>query len=329
MQDRGKKIFLGIMAVFGAAVITGCGTRAVQDSDTVMEIAGQSVVKSEYQMILNNYKSQVQRAYTTEEANQKDFWTTEYGNETPLEQIMELAKTDLVRKKVISQLAKDVGIETETEYDAILKQMENETSVYGLTSYEPKDYYAYVYTGVESDLMESLKKEQDISEGDLKQVYQENKEQYTSDVNVQMLVAEMRSESGIELAQQAAETMQQETDIDQLSEQYQDINFYELNMSTLNTQEGKSGAYTQRWLTASVMQQGEISAPFQIGDHLLVMRCLGRSEQYVEPFEEIKGVLKDQVQTQQAEKVIEQKIKEAQISFQNELLEQIALETLQ
>ena len=60
-----------MMAVLSAAAITSCGTQTVKDSDLVMEIEGQPVVKAEYQMILENYVAQVKGQYTTDQANQK------------------------------------------------------------------------------------------------------------------------------------------------------------------------------------------------------------------------------------------------------------------
>ena len=104
-----------MMAVLSAAAITSCGTQTVKDSDLVMEIEGQPVVKAEYQMILENYVAQVKGQYTTDQANQKDFWTMKQGDGTPLEQIMELAQQELVHKKVVAQLAENVGIEKKSD----------------------------------------------------------------------------------------------------------------------------------------------------------------------------------------------------------------------
>ncbi len=326
------------MAVFCAAAI-GCGTKTVKNSDTVMEIAEETVVKEEYQMILKSYVARVKGEYTTKEANQKNFWTTKYENGTPLEQIMELAKTDLIEKKVIAQLAKDVGITQETDYISMVEAMNQENTnreekktsgnvVYGLTSFEIEEYYSYVYTTVESKLIENLKKNHEISQEELEQIYQDNIEQYTSDICVQMLVAEMQQEIGIKKAEQAAKAMKKETNIETLSKKYPDINFYELRMSSLNMEEGRNASYMQRWLTSSTMQQGEVCEPFEIGENLMVLRCLSRTEDTAEPFEDIKGVLKSEVQTRLAKEDIEKKIQEVEVNFQESVLEEIALEAL-
>lgn len=349
MQGKDRKAFLGIMAILSAAAITDCGTHSIKDSDVVMEIAGQPVVKAEYQMVLQGYTAEVKSKYSTEEANAEDFWEMNQEGEGPLAQIMELAKDDLVHKKAVAQLAKEAGIAGETDYMAIVGELETENAgrgkkaasgevVYGLTSFRQEDYYSYVYTNLEAQLLESLKASHPVSDQELGQMYQEEQERYTSDISVRMLVGEMQAEAGagqgetpegrMELAQQVKLSMEEGKDMEALTAQYPGINFYELKLSSLNTEEGRSGAYAQRWVMASSMEQGEVCEPFFIGENIMVMRCLNRAEKVKEPFEDVKGVLKSEVQTSLAQEDIEKAVQEAEINVQEEILEQAAREAL-
>ena len=379
MQGKYRKAFLGIMAILSAAAITGCGTRSIKDSDVIMEIAGQPVVKAEYQMVLQGYVAEVKSQYSTEEANAEDFWDMDQDGKEPLAQIMELAKDDLIHKKAVAQLAKAAGIAGETDYMSIAGKLETENAdrgnkaasgevVYGLTSFQQQDYYSYVYTNLEAQLLESLKASHPISDQELEQIYQEDQERYTSDISVRMLVGEMPSEAAMsheplpqtepgqeesaesgtsqgqsteagtlqeqsledrmELAQQVKLSMGEGADIEALTEQYPEINFYELKLSSLNTQEGKSGVYAQRWINASSMEAGEVCEPFFIGENIMVMRCLDRAEKVPESFEDVKGVLKSEVQTSLAQEDIEKAIQEAEINVQEEILKQAAKEAL-
>lgn len=340
MRNRYVRNILCMMAVICAAATTGCGTKTVKDSDVVMEIAGQAVVKAEYQMILASHASEIKQQYDTDTANREDFWTAGQKGQRPLDEIMRLAGEDLTEKKVIAQLAKESGITAGTDYLSIASQMEEENDsrskaeqsgdvVYGLTAFGIREYYDYIYTQVEHELIEKLKGEHDIPEEELEEIYQENQDAYTSEVSVKMLVAEMFAETGTEQAMQAAEEMKDNVDLQHLSDAYPNINFYELEMSSRNMEEGRSGAYMQRWLTASMMQEGEVCEPFAIGENMLVMRCLERSEHTAQPFEEVKGLLKDDVQTRLAQEDIEKAVESASVNFQEDMLEQIALEALE
>lgn len=352
MRDGYRKGFLGIMAMVCAAAMISCGTPSIEDSDTVMEIAGQPVVKAEYQMVLKHYAPEVKRQYSTEEANAENFWEMEEGR--PLEQVMELAEEDLTRKKVVAQLAGEAGIEEKADYLSIMEGMGAENTeregkvssgevVYGLTSFAPEDYYSYVYTSLESQLLEKLKSSHPISDEELEEIYQENQGQYTSEVRVHMLVGEMQpeadgaggrqaeqsqSEAGMETAQQVKDSMEGGAEIDVLTEQYPQVNFYEIEMSSFQTEEGKSGVYAQRWLTASSMEENQVCEPFFIGGNLLVMRCLSREENVAEPLDEIKGLLKSEVQTRMAQEDIEKGVREAEITFRQKELKQAAQEAL-
>ena len=338
-----------------------------------MEIAGQPVVKAEYQMVLKSHVPEVKSQYTTEEANAEDFWEMEGGAGSPIGQVMELAREDLARKKVVARLAQEAGIGVQADYGSIVEGMGTENTkregrsasgevIYGLTSFTPEDYYSYVYTDLESQLLEKLKSSHPVSEEELEAIYQENQGQYTSEIRVQMLVGEMQAQdpetgdggvqqpdtgnglpqdpetgdggvqqpdTGMAAAQQAKASMEEGADIDTLKGQYPQINFYELEMSSLRTEEGKSGAYAQRWMVSSAMEEGQVCEPFLIGRNIMVMRCLKREENVAEPFETIKGVLKSEVQTRLAQEEIEQGIREAEISFQEKTLEQAALEALE
>lgn len=352
MRDGYRKGFLGIMAMVCAAAMISCGTPSIEDSDTVMEIAGQPVVKAEYQMVLKHYAPEVKRQYSTEEANAENFWEMEEGR--PLEQVMELAEEDLTRKKVVAQLAGEAGIEEKADYLSIMEGMGAENTeregkvssgevVYGLTSFAPEDYYSYVYTSLESQLLEKLKSSHPISDEELEEIYQENQGQYTSEVRVHMLVGEMQpeadgaggrqaeqsqSEAGMETAQQVKDSMEGGAGIDVLTEQYPQVNFYEIEMSSFQTEEGKSGVYAQRWLTASSMEENQVCEPFFIGGNLMVMRCLSREENVAEPLDEIKGLLKSEVQTRMAQEDIEKGVREAEITFRQKELKQAAQEAL-
>ena len=352
MRDGYRKGFLGIMAMVCAAAMISCGTPSIEDSDTVMEIAGQPVVKAEYQMVLKHYAPEVKRQYSTEEANVENFWEMEEGR--PLEQVMELAEEDLTRKKVVAQLAGEAGIEEKADYLSIMEGMGAENTeregkvssgevVYGLTSFAPEDYYSYVYTSLESQLLEKLKSSHPISDEELEEIYQENHGQYTSEVRVHMLVGEMQpgadgaggrqaeqsqSEAGMETAQQVKDSMEGGAEIDVLTEQYPQVHFYELEMSSFQTEEGKSGVYAQRWLTASSMEENQVCEPFFIGGNLMVMRCLSREENVAEPLDEIKGLLKSEVQTRMAQEDIEKGVREAEITFRQKELKQAAQEAL-
>lgn len=331
MPDRiSKRISIGMMTVICAAVLSSCGTKTIESDATVMEIDQQTVQKEEYQMIAQSYIAEVTRQYTTEEANQKDFWTTEFAEGKPVEKLIALTKEELIEKKVVAKLAEDAGIDSVSDYQSLKDKMDshNEESAYGLTNMDISDYYEYAYTELESELIEYLKKENPRTEEELRQIYEENKEDYTSEVSVEMLVAEMPGESDESFWEEIRKALSEETDTEVLSALYPDTDFYTISLSSLDPQEGKTGVYTKRWEIAASMEQDAVSEPFYAENHILMMRCLERSENALQPFEEVKGVLESQVLTSDAKAIIQEEISRAEVTETVDL-EQVTLEAVQ
>ena len=171
MQGRIRRtISIGMMTVICAAVFISCGTSAVKDRATVMEIDGQIVQKEEYQMLAQSHVAEVKMQYTTDEANRKDFWTTEFEDGRPVDQLITLTTDELVEKKAIAKLAKDAKIDNATDYAAMEESLgnRNENAVYGVTEMELSDYYEYIYTQTESELLEYLKKKNPVTEEEVR-----------------------------------------------------------------------------------------------------------------------------------------------------------------
>lgn len=223
MRKRCRRFFPVIVAAICAAAVIGCGANTVKDGEAVMEIAGEKVVKEEYQMIIKSYRSQVKMQYQTSQANAEDFWRETYPQGTPLSQVMEFAREDLLHKKVLAKLARDAGVGQEADYLSLMEEMEEENKereeknsagdpVYGLLSFEPEDYYKYVYTGLEVQVLEHLKKEYEVSEEDLKTMYQETyggKEKGQEAPSFQEVTGELKSQRQTWLAQQEISKQEQ------------------------------------------------------------------------------------------------------------------------
>ena len=318
-----------LLTAMCAAGTASCGTHTVGSYDTVMEIDGEAVVKEEYQRIVESYASEVKMQYTTEEANRKDFWTADFSGERPLEQIMELAERELVQKKTLANIAKEEKILDVPDYKSMEEQMQRheEESIYGLTEYNMDVYYEYKFTEIESDVTEYLKQKQPADDAELRQQYEEHQTDYTSEVRVGLLVAELSGGSD-ELLRELSREMEQATDAKTLEEHFPDAAIYTISLSSLDPKEGKTGVYSGRWQAASRMKEGEVSEPLDAGGVALVMRCLSREENVTEPFEDVKAVLKDQIETERAKEIIRQREEKAQAVSAVDL-EKVALEILE
>lgn len=341
--EKRRQVFYIIPGILIAAVVlVGLyfGIFRKSGTDTVLTIEGQPVTREEYQMVLSSFRSRVQSAYSTEEANRDDFWEDSGEGDSPLNEIMDLALQELKENKVIVSMAKANGIDADLDYDTIKSDYEadadvrsdrdsQEQTVYGPDSLSMASYYSYRYTSLRTELEEALKAEYPVTDDELRSLYDENIDQYTYQTQVSVIVCEMTAETaavyGIDVIQAALE----ESGLDELEERFPEAGFYELTMNDVDPQEGKSGVYAPRWEAASQMQEGQISGPVQTGDNILVMKCTGRQENGSLDFESVKGILESQYQTAMAERQIEEETETAEIEYKEKELKDAALELLE
>ncbi len=304
------------------------------NDDTVMIINNQKVTKEEYQMIIDKYQAQVKSKYSTEDANKKDFWTINSNGSTPLNEIINLANEELIKNKVLLKIAKDNKIKINVEFNdiknTILEKNKFKNNSFGLSSYTLYNYYKYLYYTLENEVENFLRKNNSISDIKLKEIYNQNQSMYTYSIGVKMLIAEFNTqESDIKnLSKNLSDKINKCIDINYLKKEFPNVNFYELNMDSINTKEGKSGVYKQRWDIASKMNIGEISDPFKIGENYIIMKCLNKTLNGVKQFDEIKDVLKSELQDYNVQNYINKSIENANIKFKKDILEKTALEIL-
>lgn len=307
--------------------------KSMDQNGVVMTVNGIQVTREEFQLVLDSFRSKVKSEYSTEIANDPDFWCIEDSEgTTPVDKLVELTVQDLTEKKVITWMAKKQKLDMGTDFESIKKEFEEdqkkreeredqETAVYGPDGLSLQSFYNYSYTMLSSELEEALKEKYPVGEEILQNLYEERQSELTYQVEVTMQICEI----GPELADYTGDITDamKVKSLEELQTEYPEAGFYELTMNDLDTQEGKSGVYRMRWEYASLMQEGEICEPFTIGDHVLIMKCLHRSENGVLDFESVKGILKSQYQSQVVYQEMQKAVAEADVVYeQDELVDE-------
>lgn len=119
-----------------------------------------------------------------------EFWTTDYGGETPVKWLTQRALDECMRIQVELGLAKRHGIVPDTSYAAFLKALDRENErrraalargepIYGPQQYREDDFLVYVMNNLRLALQRQLAgNELKASEAALREYYQSVKEQH-------------------------------------------------------------------------------------------------------------------------------------------------------
>lgn len=342
MKQKTKKTIALTAGIFCAAAIgvgiffgTGLSKGELSPEDTLIKINNEEVSKEEFQTLLIKYRANVMSSYTTDQVNQSDFWETAINGEKPVELITEKTLEELTEKKVIKQMAVSEGLIKDFSFETLKEgliqenqeresNVENNQIIYGKTEYDLETYYEYIYSNIETVLSRQLRSQSDITEEAISDYYQQNKEDYYCDEIVSVIDAQSETDTDL---QQAAERMKEE-DLTALQEQYPDIVFSELTLSTIDTQAQKSGVYQNRWETAKTLETGEISEIYTAGSGYGILYCKERKEQEYLSLSQEEDTIRAILQEKSAQETMQKEIRNARITYHDEQLEQAALEIL-
>ena len=208
-KKQKRRVFFTAAALAGtfAMLLGGCGsagnssddsssnggdTSVSADSDYLLTVDGYGVTEEEFLLFLRDQKAATANYYWVNYEMQPDdeFWNTEVDGQTPTEYAKERALDAVVEAKEEFILADERGILEYKDYNGMMDDMEKENeeraekeesgeAYYGLTEYTPFTYYQYLSGNVRSELEKSQEEITDPTEEELRQVYEENKENLT------------------------------------------------------------------------------------------------------------------------------------------------------
>ena len=331
---------VGIILTVALVLVPGCGKDQQNVSETVGEsgktvgdavlyLDGSPVSAEEYEMLAKENSSQISMQYTTDQVNQEDFWETEIDGVTPYSRLAELVEDQLKENYAVRDLAVEMDLTEDYTFSDLLDTMEQENEdradtssseiSYGLSSYDASSYYGYWYSNLETQVVNKLiQSEVQVSEDDCREYYDENPEEYTCDVAVKVLYAEIpEDDSGAwNTARQlyaALESGASETEIQDVL----DISLEELELNSIDTQAGLSGIYENRWEIASGLSEGQVYGPYEDQGALCVMKCLERRDGELVSFDQVKSQIERYLQVQEAQKIIQDRISNMEIEQGN------------
>ncbi|MDY4669072.1 MAG: hypothetical protein SO415_03595 [Oliverpabstia sp.] len=310
----------GIFMILAAIlVLSGCGKD--NKKDIVFYFNEDSVTKDEYEMLAKEYSNQIYRKYSTEQVNQEDFWTKEIDGQKPYELLDEIVTEKLLENYNLKTIAVEEKIVKDYNYQELMEQRDKENQekkkgvqegdvIYGLTSFDDSAYYEYWYSNLETQIKNQwIKENVKVTRGECQTYYDTHREDFSYDIGVTVLYAEIgfSSEEEKETAWKTAEVLgkeMKEENPEKLLKKYPNIYLEKLELNSLETQEGKSGVYTQRWEIASQLSNGQVCQPYEQTNSICLMKCIKRIENGSIEFEKMESEIERYLQMQEAENYI-------------------------
>ena len=351
MKKRVLTLCIATAVLIGAAAGCSSGGTASDEKhnpdETVLYLDGDAVTEDEYALLASEYKNQVTMKYSTDQVNTDDFWQTEIDGETPVRQLEKLILDRLKYNYAVKHLALEADViedytyaelrqKQESENNERAEQIEDDETVYGLTSYDASAYYSYWYSNLETQWKNSwIPENAHVTESDCRDYYEDHAGGYTYNTGVTVIYAELpyASESEYGEMQNTAlslsRALETTDNIKDIEAAFPEIEFEELELNDFDTQEGMSGVYALRWEKASQLEEGQVTVPYEDNGAVCVMKCISRTENGKLGFDGLSRQIERMLQVQAADQCInkteeQMKVEKGGISVESVILKTVS-----
>lgn len=290
---------------------------------TINEIA---IPQEEYIMFLQDQKALTVNYFTQTHGAEYDvdFWESRYGEEVPINLAKEAALEELVRIKIEQQVAKELGLIKDANFNALIDEMEKEESIYGAENMDLFQKYSVFHSKLVLDAKEKFKlNHKKIEEKILKTKYEEVKETMFNapdDLKVIDLAIEVLDGNDHEVVlNEILEAINQGITIDDLIDTYQGKGIIMPGEKNYGAYEGKDANLSEEDLmlkeVAYTLEAGEMTLPIPSGERYHILVCLERQAKGVADFEEVEIVVEDMLKEEAYENYIDELVAKVKVEI--------------
>ena len=181
------KRVLSLVLLCMITMLVGCQN---EGKKVVLQIDDISISETEFQMAMSKNRTDVILYFGEtygETQFDENFWTNVYGknNEKPIDVLKQKAVDEITRNLAVLLSAKEAGIISSVSYEDILEMytQENEARkesvdkgevIYGVTTFEFRDYYDWLLSNCKMQLRNQLSEK--ITEQEIRDYYEQEKE---------------------------------------------------------------------------------------------------------------------------------------------------------
>lgn len=290
-------------------------------------VDGEPVTEKELQLFMNENRAGVYD-YFKKKFNVEDhenFWTTSVEGEIPLAAVKERAMKEITSARVLQILAREKGLQVETDYAAFLKNLEKENKrrkkavesneiIFGPVQYSEMEYYRYLLDQLRAELKEKMAgQELLVSNREAEEYYISMRDKLfrKTDSSKVMVI-----KNTLEVMQEVKDRLDNGESFEGLARLYSkdgQPQTQTLDESTLKTDEIKNPELLEEsWK----LSPGEVSGIFEAGrSQYAVIKCLEKKVAGYATFEEVRETVVLQLREKKFEELLSGLAESAEIEI--------------
>jgi PPIC-type PPIASE domain len=335
-----------VMICITAVIIGSIYMLVKPDSDDlneqiVLTIDDYEVTYSEFIPFLQNRKA-LTANYFKEKYNveyNKDFWTSDYHGENPLEQAKQNAVDDLLKIKIEQMVMKENGVIQDISYESFLNSLDNENDqrkeklknnqpIYGPTQYGAFEFYSYSQSINYQKLIHKMAEDARNTKPDafFLQLYDDIKQSYFDNgyifsyekisvpnkINAQDALEQIKHKALTEnlTAEKAASQLDQTVKVEQ----------QQLDLQKVSKDDSLANLLYEAFLE---MKDGEFSDIYEMGDDAVVFRIISRDSRGYEDYKDVKDVVAQIYAQNQIEEQVSKRQQDAKVNIIHPVFDKI------
>ncbi|WP_127586518.1 peptidylprolyl isomerase [Paenibacillus koleovorans] len=340
---------LFMLIVLLLLLLTGCQEKAElpqrpNDAATVATVNGEPIAYGEFQLLMIPQRAAIFQYFEDKykAGSGQGFWTTAHNGELPLDMIRERTLKSAVRDKVIQLVAHEQGLMKDLSYTTFISEyaaenerrqraVEKKEPIYGPVRYSVQDYYQYRMGNLAIQLRDALAAARTRTDSELLKEY----ESRILDFKVEGAVTFQKV--SILLTGSAADKQQAEQKLNAMKALVASGTSFEAAAKTLslsvssqemNDRTGKSDSVSTPALRQAAFQLavGQTSPVVEDQGSLYLIQLTTKGEPTYRTFDDMKGLLIQNLNQAQYDAKVEQWIRTAKVELIHEHYDQTSPE---
>ncbi|MFV0342416.1 MAG: hypothetical protein ACK5JH_05915 [Anaerocolumna sp.] len=275
----------------------------------------------------------------------KDFWTTDYNGEVPVDKLFEEALENSINNKLIQMISKEKGLIDTISFKALLDELnkENESreeaiknneAVYGPQQYDEQTYYNMKLSNMLSSLKKSFSSEYALTKEELLQKYEEIRDDYKQEdsVKIAKLSVAYGEDSKITREEAKNRMMDINNDLENgspldtiLKGLSEEVAYEELTLGERETHNISLGhpLLVQKSIN---LVPGTFSDVFEEKGAFSLTICMERTDNGYQEYESVEEGIKNVIMEEKFNQMIEERRKNTVITLKEEIIEKMKKE---
>ncbi|MEG2291380.1 MAG: peptidyl-prolyl cis-trans isomerase [Clostridium sp.] len=314
---------ISLIVIFTFAIVIMY--RSYNKEKVVATVNSENISVDEFKLIMNDNLTSVTSYFNSKynvDSNEKDYWTTSFGGEIPLEVLKEKTLEQCIDSKLLQIVAKKKGVIEDISYSEFKKRLdeenkrrkesiENNKPIYGPVEYREREYFEYELTNITIKAKDYImNNEISFDEDSINKYYDEIKDEYfkiEDTVKVQQIFIPFK-DGDTNKYKDIYETVKRKLENNEDLKSFIDGGIIEQSEREFTPETASEDENKNSELRNKVykLKENEVSDLIEVGNGYYIMKCISIKENGYQGIEDVESLVKTYYTSERYDEIIKE-----------------------